>query len=553
MVDASGNAVTQQIASTEQYRRTLLFQGLGYSADQIRALGGMPSQFLIQAGNPYGSIVRWDIAPWVLDDWRIRPNFTLSLGLRYEWQTLVSDQRDIAPRIGFAWAPGSSKNGRQKTVIRGGFGLFYDRVAQNTILQADLLNGSNQLSYVVTNPNFFPNAPATSALTPAQNSIYRVDPNLRAQYMMQSAIGVERQLPGNTTVAVTFTDTRAVHGLQTVPINTPLPGTFIPGQPNSGIRPYGNAGNLFLYESGGMLRQNIIMTNFNTRFTRNLSLQGNYSYNNAKDLPASPSDPYNFALDWARSSLQRKHRFMLVGSMAAPWGLRLSPFITLQSGAPYDVTLGRDLFGSTLKNARPSFAPGPGDDVLCQPGFGCFDTNPSLGDAFVPRNYLTSAGMVSVNVRLAKTFGFGGPRGARNNAGDMGGGPGGRMGGFGGGGDRGPRGGGPGGGGGRWNADGWRRRRPRRLRGRRHHRKSLQHDVLGHGEQHPESHQSRRLRGTDQLAAIRTADQCLHRFRRRGRRRDYGQQPPCGAFPEIQFLTEGSGRRPAPQRCCYNL
>ena len=55
--------------------------------------------------------------------------------------------------------------------------------------------------------------------------------------MMQSAIGVERQLPRNTTVAVTYTNTRALHMEQTVPINTPLPGTYIPGQPDSGVRP----------------------------------------------------------------------------------------------------------------------------------------------------------------------------------------------------------------------------------------------------------------------------------------------------------------------------
>ena len=127
--------------------------------------------------------------------------------------------------------PGSAKNGRQKTVIRGGFGMFYDRVNESLIKQAFLLNGVNQLSYTVTNPDTFPNAPSLANLSPAQNSIYRLDPNLRSDYMIQSAIGVERQLPRNTTVAVTYTNTRALHMEQTVPINTPLPGTYIPGQP----------------------------------------------------------------------------------------------------------------------------------------------------------------------------------------------------------------------------------------------------------------------------------------------------------------------------------
>jgi hypothetical protein len=165
-------------------------------------------------------------------------------------------------------------------VFRGGFGLFYDRVNESLIKQAFLLNGVNQLSYTVTNPDSFPNAPSLANLSPAQNSIYRLDPNLRSAYMIQSAIGVERQLPRNTTVAVTYTNTRALHMDQTVPINTPLPGTYIPGQPTSGVRPYGlGAGNLFAYESGGMMRQHILMANFNTRFSRNVSLFGNYQFN----------------------------------------------------------------------------------------------------------------------------------------------------------------------------------------------------------------------------------------------------------------------------------
>ena len=448
VLDATGNALTQSIQGIEQYRRTLLFQGLGYSPTQIRALGGMPSQFTLQSGNPYGSTVMWDVAPWVLDDWRVRPNFTLSLGLRYESQTLLSDHHDIAPRIGFAYAPGSAKNGRQKTVIRGGFGMFYDRISSATFLNVLELDGSYQLNYTVTNPNFFPVIPSVSTLTPSQNAIYRLDPRLRTDYLMQSAIGVERQLPKSTTMAVTFTNTRGLHQMQTVPVNTPLPGTFIAGQANSGVRPYGNAGNIFQYESGGMMKQNILMANFNTRFTANLSLQGNYSYSIAHDLPGTPSDPYNFAADWGPSAFEHKHRFSLVGSFAAPYAIRLSPFVTLQTGAPYDVTVGRDLFGDTLKNARPSLADGPGPGIVCENGLGCFNTNPSLTGQFIPRGFLTSAGMVSVNLRLSRTFGFGAPRRGNNAAqaagsGDMGGG-GGRGGGGGG-----PRGGGGGGGGAR--------------------------------------------------------------------------------------------------------
>ena len=247
--------------------------------------------------------------------------------MRYEWQTNIVDHGDFAPRLGFAWAPGKAANGRQKTVVRGGFGMFYDRVGDTLIERALLLNGANQLSYTVTDPDTFPNAPPLASLTLAQNSIYRLDPRLRSDYLMQSAIGVERQLPRNTTVAVTYTNTHALHLNQTVPINTPLPGTYIPSLPSSGLRPYGlAAGNLFEYESGGIMKQNILMANFNTRFSRNISLFGNYQYNLSNDLPGTPTDPYNFAEDWGRSSLERRHRFQLVGSVVAPLNIRLSPW-----------------------------------------------------------------------------------------------------------------------------------------------------------------------------------------------------------------------------------
>jgi hypothetical protein len=457
VTDANGNPVMTTLSAVDQYTRTLMLQKAGFTAIQARQLGGGPSQFNIDAGNPYSSIHQYDTALFAQDDWRLRPNLTLSYGLRYEWQTNITDHGDFAPRMGFAWAPGNAKNGRQKTVIRGGFGMFYDRVSENLIERAFLLNGVNQLSYTVTNPDTFPNAPSLANLTPAQNSIYRLDPNLRSGYLFQSAIGVERQLPRNTTMAVTYTNTRALHMNQTVPINTPLPGTYIAGQSGSGLRPYGlTAGNLFEYESGGRMRQNILMANFNTRFSRNVSLFGNYQFNHSLDLPGTPTNPYNFAEDWGRSSLERRHRFQLVGSVTVPLNIRLSPFVTLQSGSPYDVVLGRDIYGNTLKNARPTFVTAACTNPDVTPlGDFCINPFPGVTDNLVPRDYLTGAGLISFNVRVARTFGFGPKRGASNamaagGGGDSGGAPGGGRGGMGGGGRMGggggPRGGGGGGG-----------------------------------------------------------------------------------------------------------
>jgi hypothetical protein len=420
---STGQVEMQQLTSLEQYARTLQLMAAGYSGSAIQALGGGASQFTITGGNPFASVVQYDAGPFVQDDWRVRSNFTLSLGLRYEVQTNSGDHGDVAPRVGFAWAPGSPKNGRQKTVVRGGFGIFYDRIADNLTLRTMQLNGFNQVSYVVQNPAFYPVIPALSALTPATNTIYRMDPNLHAPTTMQTAIGVERQLPRNTTLAVTYTETRGTHLLQTVPINTPLPGTYVLSQSLSGLRPFGAAGNLWEYESGGLLHQHILMANFNTQFSRNVSLFGNYSLNYANDLPGTPSNPYDFLQDWGRSSLDRRHRFQLVGSIAAPAGIRLNPFVTLQSGSPYDVLIGQDLLGTTLQNQRPALANGPGPGVVATQ-FGYFNVNPQPGQALAPRNYLTTAGLVSVNLRIGRTFGFGETKaaGGGSNGGGMGGG-----------------------------------------------------------------------------------------------------------------------------------
>jgi hypothetical protein len=420
--DSNGNPVTVTLTSLQQYERNVLLSQAGMTQAQIQALGGGPSRFSIQAGQSYISLARWDAGPFVQDDWRIRPNFTLSLGLRYEVQTLVSDHGDFAPRLGFAWAPGSPKNGRQKTVIRGGFGMFYDRIGLGLFETAALNNGVNQLQYTVYNPTFYPNLPTLSSLSAGQNTITRVDPNLRSAYSLQGALGVERQLPRNTTVALTYSFNRSVHLAQSIPVNTPLPGTFNPLLPlsaSNGVFPYGYAaGTIFESQSGGFMRQHMLMVNFNTRFSSKVSLFGNYSLAYAKDLPSSPTDPYDFGLDWGRSSFDRRHSFQLIGNVVAPAGVRFAPFFTMRSGQPYDVLSGQDLYGDTLIDARAAMlSPTTCSSVartgnsVCSP-FGTFASTYSVVNpgTLAPRNYLTMTGLVSVNLRVYRTFGFGGSK-----------------------------------------------------------------------------------------------------------------------------------------------
>ncbi len=413
VLDSSGQPVLIPIQSIEQYRRTLLFERLGLPAAQIRALGGGATQFSINAGNPAISAGQADAGLFVGDDWRVRPNVTLSLGLRYEIQTNIHDPSDWAPRIGLAWAPAGSKNSRPKTVLRAGFGIFYDRFALANTLAAERYNGIVQQQYVVANPDFFPAIPTIASLMSSKSlqTIQEVSSALRAPYIMQSALGVERQLPFNTTVALTYANSHGLHELRTEDINAPLPGTYNPLVAGSGLFPLGAAGPVFLMESAGLYNQNQLITNVNSRLNKNISLFSslvfNHALSNTDGLGTSRSNPYSSAGEYGPASTDIERRFSLGGSMLTKWNVRLSPLIILDSGPPFDITAGQDLYGDTLFNGRPGIATDPNKPGLVATKYGLLDPNPTPDEKIVPRNFGRGPGSFSVNLRIAKTFAFG--------------------------------------------------------------------------------------------------------------------------------------------------
>jgi hypothetical protein len=200
VLDPSGQPVLTTIQSIDRYQRTLQMQQLGYSPAQIRALGGGASQFTITTGNPEISGNQTDVGAFVGDEWKLRTNFTLNLGVRYETQTNIRNWSDWAPRVGLAWAPGGSAKKQPQTVLRAGFGIFYDRFGLNNTLTARRYNGIVQQQYVVPNPDFYPVIPPPSTLATfgVPQVIQEVDSSLRAPYTMQSAFTVERQLPASS-------------------------------------------------------------------------------------------------------------------------------------------------------------------------------------------------------------------------------------------------------------------------------------------------------------------------------------------------------------------
>lgn len=452
---------SQQLTSIDQYLATIRLLQMGYSGTQVSQMGYGPSKYTITTGNPYAGVTQWQFGPFVQDDWRVSPNFTLSLGLRYEAQTNITSLNNWAPRVGFAWAPGGGKR-RSKTVIRGGWGIFYDDFSDGYVEQAERQNGVNQQVYTLDpltaglmpgcglNYNAdFSTAPPVSALSgcgaTSTSQVYQIDSHLRNPYLMQTAVGVEQQLFSHTTLSVNYLNSRGVHELRLVDINAPypVPGDLPPGTPASvaavlgipvspaGNRPFPNEGDIYQYQSNGIYKQNMLLINVNSSIGRWVTLFSRYSFGsahtNSDGASTLTSDPYDFSADWGRAPQNIENNFFLGGSVMAPWGLRFSPFVIVHSGVPYNLTTGNDLFlqGKIGMSVRPSLASAPGPYTLDTP-YGYLNPYPVVpvpgSSDFIPLNEGTGPTFVGINLRVSKTWGFGttkfkGPSGGAHSGG----------------------------------------------------------------------------------------------------------------------------------------
>jgi hypothetical protein len=406
-------AGTFTFTSLSAYRLTLLGLRDQMTPVQIRAAGGGASQFSLAAGNPLASLNQFDYGLFLQDDWRVRTNLTLSGGFRYEGQTHVHGGYDLSPRLGLAWAPGAKKGAPSKNVIRAGFGIFYDRLSESLTLDALRQDGIRQQHFLIPNPDFYPMVPAPSTLTSAAQpqTIRETDSHWRAPSMLQMAIAYERQLPNHITVSANYIHSIGNHSLRSRNINAPLPV--------SGVLPYGGVNAIYLYETSGVFRQNQLITSVTARVNSRFSLNGSYVFGNAMSnsdgAGTFPASQYDLSHEYGRAGFDIRHRFQLNGSLSTRWGLRFSPFLTIASGRPYNITTGHDLNSDGLYTDRPAYAlNGAGPGVVATP-YGFLDPVPHAGESIVPRNLGDGPGLIAANLRVAKTIDLGEPKSGKGS------------------------------------------------------------------------------------------------------------------------------------------
>jgi len=310
------------------------------------------------------------------------------------------------------------KSGRPpKTVIRGGAGIFYDRVAEDLILQATRFDGIHQSQFLIPAPasmGLYPQIPSSTALQHLAEfkTVVREARDLIVPYTIQTGISVERQWWSRVSTSLAFVNARGVHYLMSRNINAPRPGTFDVRVPSSGSRPFGNIGNIAEYESSGIFKQRQLVLNASGRLPGGVSLFASYFLARADsdtDGPDTfPANSNDLKSEFGRSSLDIRHRAFVGMSIRLPWAIRANPFLIVSSGVPFNIVSGASINGDLLAAERPAFATDLSQPSVKLTKYGNFDLNPAPAQQIIPRNFAQGPGYASLSLRLGRSFTFGG-------------------------------------------------------------------------------------------------------------------------------------------------
>ncbi|HWS88224.1 MAG TPA: carboxypeptidase regulatory-like domain-containing protein [Pyrinomonadaceae bacterium] len=425
--------------SENNFNGTYTFSSL---ADYRRAVTGelvngqrvVPTQFSISAGEPLVEISQVDFGGFIQDDWKLRPNLTLGGGVRYERQTNLGSSFNFAPRVYVAWSPDGGPNKQPKTVIRLGFGLFYDRVGENIAREVERYGGGGSQQQFVVRARTLPDGTpvlddqrdllartrfdadghvVSGGLTAADlagfgltQATRQLAPDATAPYNYISGVIVTRQLTKTMQLNVFFSTYDTRHLLRSRNINAPT------GFRGEGPRPQPTLGDIYQYETSGTQSMKQLNIGVNKQFRPGYSLSVNYSTGKAQsdaDFGGFPMNQYDLTGEYGRTSFDSRHRVFIVGSAFIPkLKLSLNPLVIANTGRPFNIITGFDDNGDGIINDRPAFADSqtPAADLV-RTRFGDFDLRPKPGQTIVPRNYGEGPGFFSVNLRIGRAFSFG--------------------------------------------------------------------------------------------------------------------------------------------------
>jgi hypothetical protein len=415
-----------------------------------------------------------DYAFFLQDDWRVTPKLTINAGVRFDYQALArpplqnpdpvllaagfdtsrqpKDNNNFAPRLGFSYAFDN------KSVLRGGYGIFYGRTTAIVLGTAHSGNGiqttgvnltctTTPANPCPTYPHIFAAAPASGSLRP---DLFLFSKGYSQPYVQQARLGYEREVFADTSLSVTYLFFRGVHLTRTRDVNLFPPVATQALDPVANVayfvqrfpatRPFANYGRISLFESTGNSLYHGLATQLQRRFSRGFQFTASYTYSFAFDdkpdqtavVPGGGDDAkvvqnsYDIRDDFRAADSDLRHRLVIspvyefgrfTGSdnpvlRALLSDYTLSGIAQLQSGFAYSALVGADL--NRDGNARNDRVPGSARNSFYTPPTYQFDVrltrNIRLGEERRLRlivegfNIFNRANLATVNTNYFSTF-----------------------------------------------------------------------------------------------------------------------------------------------------
>ncbi len=287
---------------------------------------------------------------YLQDEIKVRPGVTLMLGARYDWASSLDDRNNVAPRVAFAFAPAN-----QKTVVRGGVGMFYDSLPEDALRSVLLFDGTRARELVITNPSY-PDPFFTGETRTALPSLFRFAPDLDTPYLAQATISLEREVARETWLTLEYAYLRGENLFRVRNANAPLPQT--------GVRPDSSVLNVTQIESNGRLEGSEVYVTYRKQagafegtaiYTYSRSFNNTFGAKSGGDLSFGfPADNYDLGPEWGRADYDVRHRLNLAGILELPRMSQIGIVMRTNSGPPFDITTGFDNNGDTEASDRPA-------------------------------------------------------------------------------------------------------------------------------------------------------------------------------------------------------
>ncbi len=340
------------------------FRGV-YTFPSLSAfISGKPSRFTQNRGDSTLARPNDEFGFYVQDDWRVNSALTFNVGLRYDYEGaktqalkdvdgragpgISEDKNNLAPRFGFAWAPGGST----RHALYGGTGVYYDQVILNIIGNARFTPPKIQ-GVLINNP-VWPDPYAGGTVTFPVPTVSIIDPNLVTPYSWNSQVGYRRELTQDIGIDVSFVYNRGYDQVAIKNINAyPEGSANLFGTPRAGTsRPDPNYTTKSLYSNFGTIRYKGLLVDVKKRFSNHFQAELNYTLSKTMD------NSYNFVsgftvpdhpeLSWGPGNQDRRH--VLRGNVvfALPFGTELGLIAEYQSETPLNITAARDFNGDSL-------------------------------------------------------------------------------------------------------------------------------------------------------------------------------------------------------------